>query len=378
MSKLSDMLEECHSRVIDETKIKSLLADAFNTTDEEFSTSAISFIIDSIIVGQVSAYERKSLFSAYGSIGNKMITSNKNEESKYQCQEIKREFLEHNLSKGMATFLETFNGCFVNKDALLPRIRKLFKNYKFKKVNIVNDYAILFFTFKLYDMRCNTTDDKRIQNEFADYLATECFDKLHNPHNKKAVTVTCESLLQYVKLFVENACIDAYVRIMISFVQAIHQSDSLLPYIKYDFFQRFIRHIDVINRFIHNAQQVEQNECSCSDDNIRADDYYSISEVSKFNYNSIQKAKRQEVSESTVSILKEFQKNLQWLAKNTSKWFSTSRSEFYKHSTAIYDSIMSLLKQPDEIKDISSDVLQRYRSLQLEVGDKNLSAESFL
>ena len=67
MSKLSDMLEECHSRVIDETKIKSLLADAFNTTDEEFSTNAISFIIDSIIVGQVSAYEKKSLFSAYGS-----------------------------------------------------------------------------------------------------------------------------------------------------------------------------------------------------------------------------------------------------------------------------------------------------------------------
>ena len=39
---------------------------------------------------------------------------------------------------------------------------------------------------------------------------------------------------------------------------------------------------------------------------------------------------------------------------------------------------MSLLKQPDEFEDISSDVLQRYQLLQLEIGDEKLSVESFL
>ena len=377
MATLHELVEECHSRILNETGIKSLLSDAFKTMDEEFLNNAVSLIINSVILERVSSDEKKILFSAYGSIGNKKIKANKNEESNYQCQEIKRELLEETLSKGLRTFLETFKDCFINKDILLPKIRKLFKNYKFKKINIVNDYTMLFFSFKLLDMKCDTTDDKSVQNEFAEQLADECFSKLHNPRNKKAVTVSCESLMRYVKQFVyDGYTTDAYVRIMISFVQAIHKSDILPPYIKYDFFKRFIRHIDVINRFIYEAQNSEQDEDVHSEIDSNTDEWYSISEVSKFNYNSIQKAKKYENSESAVNALKEFQKNQQWISKNTSKMDSVSRKEFYRHNSAIANSMMSLLKQTDEIEDISFDVLQRYKSLQLAIGDEYVSAES--
>ena len=99
----------------------------------------------------------------------------------------------------------------------------------------------------IFDLFCRETSDETAIFEMAETLAIACFGELHNPYNKKAVTVSCESLLRYVKQFPLNDYRETYTLCFIKYIQALNNSTTLPDYIRYDIFCRFSRHIVMIN-----------------------------------------------------------------------------------------------------------------------------------
>jgi len=69
--------------------------------------------------------------------------------------------LKHYLkNKWEEKFLKVFEGCFSKNQELLDKLKIKFKNYKFNKKNMVDDYSILFFTFCLYEMMSDKCEKK--------------------------------------------------------------------------------------------------------------------------------------------------------------------------------------------------------------------------
>ncbi len=369
MSTIKNMLDDCMRRVVEETEIEEFLIMAFNNTDEVFLTDAVVFIINSLILERVSEYERSELLSKYGEIGYMASKGEIIEERK----KIKRKFLEENLTTGIANFFDAFTLEFNPEKHFLPRIRKRFKNYKFKKINIVNDYAILFFAFKLIDEIHATETNPDDLAMFSDYLADMCFEELHNPYNKKAKTVDCESLLRFFKRFFESDYAKAYVRMMVLFVQGIEDSVSLPAHIKYDFYERFCKHIEVINLGAFLAQKAKKIETVF--DGTQTD----TKKISKFIYNMIQKVKKSDGSEDIEIALKELQKNMLWLQRNAAQIDKISKKGLYKRCSLIYDSIMRLKDLSNgQFEFVCPEIMQQYQSLSFELEGENLGVLDFL
>lgn len=377
MQRIKNMLDECMLSIVNDTDIEDLLIATFENKDEEFLTNAISFIIESLILERTCVYEKKVLLAEYGRIGQMLNSKAKSKETTCERQEIKDSFLEESSSKGLQNFLDAFDDEFEYKDAILSKIRKLFKNYKFKKINIINDYTMLFFTFALYDETCNIYDESRVDelNDIADMLAQNCFNELHNPYNKKAVTVSSESLLRFVKKSVDGDYLEWYIKIMIKFVKAVKNSDMLPDYIIYEIFARFYRHIEVINNCMVGASQSQ-----------RGGKYFFkgikviSKKVYKYIYNTIQRLKRNGCPEEIEILIKELQKNISWFEKSMSKVDQKSEETRYKKSIVVVEAIFELMDLLDENTEDSllNDILQQYSSLSVEFKGKTYGVLEFI
>lgn len=363
-----EALEKCMSYIADETKIEELLLLTDNCMDEEMGTKIASFILESIIVEKLSLEEYKRLQSQYGMIGYLKGDSFNAQE---RC-DIKRG-IEEKFSTGISVFSDVFKDEFNNEEYLLKQLRKQFKNYKFKRINIVNDYSILFFTFKLFDLFCEEISDETSIDEMANKLAIACFEELHNPYNKKAVTVSCESLLRYVKQFQLNDYRETYTLCFIKYIQALNNSDTLPDYIRYDIFCRFSRHIVMINTWLYASiygDKIKLNFENEFADRLKANKYIS---------NKLQKFKGNISLNPYTNILKELQKNISWLVKNAPEIDVVSKKKVYKCCSDIYHSLITLSELSNEgFNDEFSDIINQYQKLSVKVNVENVSVFSLL
>lgn len=364
-----EALDKCMSYIADESKLQDLLLLVSDgQMDEDTGTKIASFILESVIVENLSTYQYNKLQSQYGMIGYlKGDTINGQER-----QSIKSN-IEEKFSVGISDFLKTFNNEFDNEAYLLVKLRKVFKNYKFKKINIVNDYTILFFTFMIFDLFCRETSDETAIFEMADTLAKACFEELHNPYNKKAVTVSCESLLRYVKQFPLNDYRETYTLCFIKYIQALNNSTTLPDYIRYDIFCRFSRHIVMINTWLYAS--IYGNKSKPNFENEFADRL----KVNKYISNKLQKFKGNISLDLYTNTLKELQKNISWLVKNAPDIDAVSKKNVYKCCSDIYRSLITLSELSDEgFNDEFSDIINQYQKLSFNINGENVSVFSLL
>lgn len=365
----SDALDRCADYIYDNANFQDMLQKTFKNVDEEFVKFVTKFIIDSIVIESLSDRKYSKLSGEYGTIGKlkseiREERKNKEEKDEYeiqknlsQCYEIKQK-MEESFSVGMSKFLQAFEVEFCNEKYLLQKIRQFFKNYKFKKSNLINDYTIFFFTFSLFDAFCCGARDEETKEKFAEDLSALCFETLHNPYNKKIVSVSSKSILHFMEQIPLEDYIDSYIEIFVKFVQAIYKSETLPNYLKYDFFKRFDLHIILINDSLEsskNAKLKDSNLATETLDNLK---------VNKFVSNTIQKLKVEEDTEEIQALLKEVQKNILWVTKNGPNMDDIPEKQIDKHCSKIYDELMKLAALTKKThSNIFQDVLQKYTNL---------------
>ena len=164
-------LNDCIAYTLENTNIHQLLKRIYGPKiDEAFQEELCSLIVQSIIVAQLAEFRYKDLLSVYGSAGQYKSIKD------YSKRDAVEEKIEKSFSKGMDEFLATFEDEFDSHVLLRKACRKLFKNYKFREINITNDYAILYFTFKLYDIYCEEIEDKESQERAAVEFAQKAYE----------------------------------------------------------------------------------------------------------------------------------------------------------------------------------------------------------
>ncbi len=368
----SDALKRCAEYIYNNTNLQDNLLDTFKDADEEFITKVTEFIINSIVIESLSDRKYSKLSGEYGNIGKlkSEITEerkNKDKKDEYEIEKKRSQYyeerqkMEESFSVGMSKILQAFEGEFCNEKYLLKKLRRFFKNYKFKKSNLINDYIMFFFTFSLFDFFCYDVDDEELREKFAENLSEACFNALHNPHNKKIVFVSAQSILRFMKQFPLENYIDSYIEIFVKFVQAIYKSETLPNYLKYDFFKRFDLHLILINTSLEatkNAKLKDSDSLTETLDNLK---------VNKFVSNTIQKLKTKENTEEIQALLKEVQKNYRWLLKNSPNLDDIPKKKITKRCSKIYDELTRLSELTgNTYSDIFQDVFQKYTQLEFD------------
>lgn len=166
-----------------------------------------------------------------------------------------RDNYEKNYTKtfvnGINDFLKLFDGNFKNQKILLKQMRVSCKNYKFIPKNKTNDYTIFFFAFKIFDFYCENCDDVETLSLVASRIAKNTYIYLKRPYKKTPVTITSKTLLKFInELPIIERKEHIYTLVLISFIQAVYNSNEINEIDRVFFYDRFYEHIILLNLII--------------------------------------------------------------------------------------------------------------------------------
>ena len=265
------------------------------------------------------------------------------------------------FARGIACLLEELDCNFNNKEILLKQMRIFCKNYKFIPKNKINDYAIFFFTFKLFDYYCENRDDETDKYEIAEQFAKKAYFYLKRPHKKTPVLITSNTLLKFTaELPIDIKKEHLYTLIFISFIQTIHHSKKIDSLDKFNCFQRFSKHILLLNIILaYKFDQIEFNK-------IEACNSRKISKSISGLKSELKKSNELEKVAKLERIVKTFKK----LPKNRKQALNKSKNELQN----IYNEVADLLFEEVPLgDDIFTDILCNYISLPFDDNGEDVS-----
>jgi len=213
-------IEECATSIINEPDIYNALKDILGSEIGEdkihdFTVMIVESIITEIIVKKRDEYEKNYTKT---------------------------------FANGIKDFLKVFDGNFKSQEMLLKQLRVCCKNYKFIPKNKTNDYSIFFFTFKIFDFYCENCDNKETISDVASQLAKNAYIYLKRPYKKTPVIITSNTLLKFInELPIIERKEHVYTLILISFIQAVYNSDEINEIDRVFFYDRFYDHIILLN-----------------------------------------------------------------------------------------------------------------------------------
>jgi hypothetical protein len=338
--------------------------------DEEFIVLMESVVIDCFLVERLSRLHRNKLYKDYATL--KVLK--KKQQDYAEISEIQKG-LEMSLSQGIKHFMAVFEDEFENAEQLLKPIRKLFKNYKFKKKNIVNDYSVLYFAFKTFDIYCNEMSDDILLSEKAFEIAEAAHRQLHNPYDKRRIVVSYKTLLEFISEFdycnYEYAC----CWLFIGFIQAIYESDELPVYLKYDFFMRFGKQFHMVNACLYRT--MNGGDTASQPIIVKEKELLEQKKINKKISNKIQNLKKS-VDIKFVESIKILQSDILKFSKRVEKNGIINSKSIYKCSVQVFDDIMALKGFEHDYADEIDDIMETYKHMYVLVGDETFSIYKLL
>lgn len=171
---------------------------------------------------------------------------------------IERKAVEDKYDEWEEKFIKVFEGCFSENQELLDKLKIKFKNYKFKKKNMVDDYSILFFTFSLYEMMSDKCEKK---SQIARVYAKAAYEALKRPSGNHALYIDEKKLMTFTEELIGENYKQIFLKIFLKFIQSLYGSEKLQDIECYLFFERFQGFIIPLNLNIKVAYQILPEDC---------------------------------------------------------------------------------------------------------------------
>lgn len=317
--------------ILDETPIEKMIKLAYGKQiDEETETKIAHSIYISIIVQNFY----KKLKPYWGTIYKDSFDAEKDlrtEDSKNEKAKIEVDF-----KTGIEEFLLYFDELSCSN--LTYYIKKKFRRYRFKEINRVNDYTILYFTYRLYEIYCNECLDDVDADEIAENFSKMAYNRL-NKRGKKQATVTCDNLTAFVRQFDLISPNYTYLHIFINYIQDVYYSDMEDVWI-YAIFSRLSTHLLLINIYLH-IWDIVANGSSKSKKVI---EYHNYKKISK--YVSNQKRNLSNEDDENAETIKELLDNLQSefrkFPKSSDDLKKLTNSKYHQACNRIYECVKKL------------------------------------
>ena len=362
-----EALNDC-MHYISNTQIEELFTLMFGKdVDEEFANKIANMILESILVKRLAEVHYKKIEAKYGLIGNLKRKKDITDKTKKIRSSIEKTF-----SKGIEEFLHVFEDKFEEHELLLKKMRKPFKNYKFKDINIVNDYSILFFAFKLFDYYVEDFEGDML-NEEAEKLVKLAYESLKKPYHKKQMTVTSDSLIAFVKKTPYEDYKHVYVDVLIKFIQALYVSLVLPDWIRYLFFERFEKHLIFINIFLDNSINNTESKTKIKDS------FEKREKIQKSVSNKKQELKKLEESDEVINDISELQRYTRKFPKNSEDLRKMSKKSISTYCRNVFHLLDKLdRKSSGELGSKIKSILSTYGKMPLDIDGKDVSAFRYI
>lgn len=242
------VIDDLRNYIADKTAFEQLAEAAFKKQSGrlfgKLANNFANILIESMLIENAYKSRLIRIATGYG----KMSYDVKKNKNVSEISENKK-FLNENeetFARGFNRFINTFD---FNDRLLKHQLRVFFKNYRFRTPNIINDYSILYFTFKIYDKLCDNSEIDR--KACAIECAKSAFERLHNPRKKKSVTVTFDSLISYVRKFEFLDWQLEFISIFLDFIEDIYYADEIDEITQFSFFDRFSKQLLLINIWLN-------------------------------------------------------------------------------------------------------------------------------
>ena len=384
-------MEDLLKYALENTEIEELIRRCFGRRkNKEFVKRVAKSIVESVVVEELSKAKNKDLKKIYGKTGalKKKVKEKKkkiddiNEDSKieyneclyeYEMQQKKQNKVEHTFAQGIKKFLSIFRDAFENEAILHKELNKVFKNYKFKDKNIVNNYTVFYFTFKLFESFCYAVEDMTERKQVAIELAEKAHEELKAIGNKGNVKVSQKSIVKYLSKFpLEDPCY-AYTSILIDFVKDSYFSSELDDIVRYDIYSAFGAQIIRINTMLETMLNEIDNEEDAYEEE------YDIDKIYKSVYNKMQYMKKK-LEPEIIEKFKLLNHSMRKIPKSIAEYNEISVKTYSKYGYAVFENIIDILdSENDEAKKLLNKVLKEYSKIRFEDNaDLNVLTVAFM
>lgn len=382
-----ERIDECADCVISNPDIaETLKVIKGEDTDKDELHKFVSKIIESIILEKL--VERKEN-KEKSDQGKNYVAKKEKVDYEFDASKIKWK----SFKIGIEEFFYRIDYKFNEKEALLNSMLKQCKNYKFYETNIINDYSILFFSFKMFDVycqlvfNCNDSENpnkKNTKQEIADLFSEITHNQLKKKYKRKHVIketienktgcrttykttyktrpvhVSENVLVPFCKKFPFDEHRYVYTLVFISFIQTLANSTKLDDWIRYNFFCRFYRHIILFNAIVKEQKPKNKKTTIV---------YHNFAKTIKSISNKLQylKKKNEDNKVAEIEKIRELFKNI---PKNQSELERISKKKFRECCHKVFD----YLNDPDNYENNAfSEIIPMYMFLPFETDEGCIS-----
>lgn len=351
-STMEDLLEYA----LENTEIEKLIQLYFGKKkSSEFVSYTAQMITESVVVEKLSKARYIKLCADYGLTGYFKSVDD------YESRNEERNKIEHSFAEGMKKFLLIFGDAFNNGEILHKALNKVFKNYRFKDINMVNDYSVLYFTFKLFENFCYDEENPDERKRKATELSNKAYDELKNPYHKKSVTVSHDSMLRYLSKFELEDSKYAYISILIDFVQDLYFAEDLDDVLRFDIYSRFDDHIVRVNLELNNLINDSNYIFDVSEEDKT--EKYDEKKISKSVHNKIQYVK-DKFDNEVIEDLRELNHIITLIPKNIDDLRKKPRKTYHMYCNQIFELMQKLRsRNSDELNIVVDKIVEQYENI---------------
>ncbi len=380
-STMEDLLEYA----LENTEIEELIRLCFGRRkNKEFVKRVAKSIVESVVIEKLSKARKNELLRVYGLTGElkkkvnekRKVRNDLNPDSiieyaeclnEYERQKENERKIEQSFAQGIKIFLAVFENSFENKDLLHKALNRVFKNYKFKDINIVNNYIVLYFTFKLFDIFCSNEDNIDEIKSMALNLAKNAYEELKKSYGKKNVTASQESIYKYISNYEFINPQYVYVDTVIALVQDLNLADSLDDVIRYDIYDRIAVHINRISTILNSIFEENKNDGNEEYKNGYNEEHEcDVAKIYKSVYNKIQYMKNKLDSDS-VQKFKLLSSTVRKIPKNYSELSKISKKKCENYCYLALEISMDIWdNESDVAKGLLFKILNEYSKIHFE------------
>lgn len=280
---------------------------------------------------------------------------------------IERKAVEDKYDEWEEKFIKVFEGCFSENQELLDKLKIKFKNYKFNKKNMVDDYSILFFIFSLYEMMSDKCEKK---SQIAREYAKAAYEALKRPSGNHALYIDEKKLMTFTEELIGENYKQIFLKIFLKFIQSLYGSEKLHDIELYLFFERFQRFIIPLNLNIRAACQIFPQEWIYirEHDNAYGKNNKKIYKSVYYEKNKLNKDKDKEF----IKVISELQHVVATFPKDAKTIDRKTIDERLEIIKKVFDNVKEFAKYKNSnYADVVSVIIEKYRNIACE--DTSLS-----
>lgn len=327
--------------IVANSKLEEMINLAFgDKIDDDTAERIAASFFDSIIV--------ETLYKEQKSYWGRQYWETANDKSK-------RAEIEDTAKDAIAEFLSYFDD--IDNIKLTRAIKKKFRYYRFKEINRVNDYTILYFTYKLFGI-CRSEFAECSVDEAAVRFAQKASERLKG---KRQTTVTCDNLISYLKGFDLANPKRTYIEIFIEYIRDVYFS-GMDDVNVYAIFSRFAPTIVLINCILTFFTAMGDTNIN----SVEPIEYSEPQKISKYVSNQKRSLKNgvNDDAAEVKSISDELQRVFGKMPKTSDRLHKITKQQYCQACITICDSIYGLLEHKDgAYGDVVSKIISAYRHL---------------